>query len=557
MPSSKLMPRRSDGDGYAEGWSRTEVAPRVAVWLSILFCAGLVAVPLVDGLLGSWRNPLLKAREGISRVQRTLISAGFRWADIIDANNEALGTIQGFENSLEESSALAAAVRPSALDRLLRFGGAGSEETYVGHDGWLFYRPDVDALAMRPAGRNEAGEGIAAFAAQLALRGIRLVVIPVPGKASIHPEKLAAGREEFKVPPVAPSLAALAQDVEAAWKSKKINDPSLAPVVLDPTLLLWNRKAQTGEDQFLRTDSHWTPAAMRAVAERVAELLVPVANRSPRQKITAEQREVSAVGDTALMLELPPSSPLLAPQSVSVETISADDQGAWRPDRDSAVLVLGDSYTNIYSLKELGWGSSAGFAEQLSAVLGTSVDKLARNDAGAKSAREMLGAEAGRNPGWLDGKKVIVWVMAAREFVRGEWSPVSLDSHANAEAKGQFFVVPSGECRDVSARLASLGNLPAEGESPYADFLTAIHLTDLQDAYSGEKITGDALAYLFTMRDRELAVPPGLAAGARVTLRLSSYADRRDRLDSLNRGDLADMEIMMEEPNFAEWIDLQ
>jgi len=282
MPSSKLMPRRFDGDGYAEGWSRTEVAPRVAVWLSILFCAGLVGVPLVDGLLGSWRNPLLKVREGISRVQRTLSSADFRWADIIDANNEALGTIQGFENSLEESSALAAAVRPAALDRLLRFGGAGSEEAYVGHDGWLFYRPDVDALAMRPAGGNEAGESIAAFAAQLALRGIRLVVIPVPGKASIHPEKLAAGREEFKSPPVAPSLAALAQDVEAAWKSKKINNPSLAPVVLDPTLLLWNRKAQTGEDQFLRTDSHWTPAAMRAVAERVAELLVPVANRAPR-----------------------------------------------------------------------------------------------------------------------------------------------------------------------------------------------------------------------------------------------------------------------------------
>ncbi len=557
MPSSKLIPRRFDGDDYAEGWSRTEVAPRVAVWLSILFCAGLVAVPLVDGLLGSWRNPLRKAREEISRVERTLISEDFGWADIVDANNEALGTIQDFENSLEESSALAAAVRPPALDRLLRFGGAGSEEAYVGRDGWLFYRPDVDALAMRPAAGNEAVEGIAAFASQLALRGIRLVVIPVPGKASIHPEKLAARGEEFKSPPVAPTLTALAQGVEAAWKSEKISDLSPAPVVLDPTLLLWNRKAQTGEDQFLRTDSHWTPAAMRAVAESVAELLVPFANRAPRHKITAELREVSAVGDTALMLELPPSSPLLAPQSVTVETISADDQGAWRPDRDSPVLVLGDSYTNIYSLKDLGWGSSAGFAEQLSAMLGTSVDKLARNDAGAKSAREMLGAEAGRNLGWLEGKKVVVWVMAAREFVRGDWSPVSLASDATVKAKGESFVVPAGESREVSARIASLGNLPAQGESPYADFLTAIHLTDLEDALTGKKIAGDALAYLFTMRDRELTIPPGLIAGARVKLRLSSYADRRDRLDSLNRGDLADMEIMMEEPNFAEWIDPQ
>ncbi|MFM7374853.1 MAG: alginate O-acetyltransferase AlgX-related protein [Chthoniobacterales bacterium] len=557
MPSSKLMSRKFDKDDYAEGWGQTEVSHRVAVWLSILFCAGLVTVPLVDGVLGSWRDPLLKAREGISRTLRPLVSGQFQWADVVEANNEALGAIEEFENSLEDSSALAAAVRPNALDALLRFGGAGSEEAYVGHDGWLFYRSDVDALTLHASENNRAASGIADFASELARRGIRLVVVPVPGKASIHPEKLAAADTQFASPPMSPSISALAQNVGSAWQSKEMTDSSLAPIIVDATELLWSRKLETAQDQFLRTDSHWTPAAMRAVSEKISILIAPFADSPTQQKVTTSPREVSATGDTALMLKLPPSSPLLEKQIVTIETVFVDEQEAWQPDRDSPVLVLGDSYANIYSAKDLGWGSSAGFAEQLSALLGAGVDKLSRNDAGAKSAREMLAAEAARNPDWLDGKKVVVWVMAAREFVRGDWSPVSLQSGAKEPAKDPFFVVPPGEFREVSARIVSLGNLPARGESPYADFLTAIHLTDLEDGASGEKIAGDTLAYLFTMRNHVVDIPPGLTPGSRVRLRLANYSDRRNQLDSLNRGDLEEIEVMMEEPNVAEWIDSQ
>ena len=56
------------------------------------------------------------------------------------------------------------------------------------------------------------------------------------------------------------------------------------------------------------------------------------------------------------------------------------------------------------------------------------------------------------------------------------------------------------------------------------------------------------------MRDRKLLPVPGLAQGQRVKLRLSNYSERADKLDSLNRGDLQDFGVMMEEPNFAEWI---
>jgi hypothetical protein len=556
MPSSKVMPPRSgfgDSDGYAQGWSRTIVSHRVAVWLSVLFCAGLLAVPLTDALMGSWREPALKAKDGFSRIFGCFTREGIGWSAIVAANNEALSAITGFETSLEDSSALAGVVRPSALDELLRVGGAGSEEAYIGRDGWLFYRPDVDALVMQTDRNNKAAEGIADFAAELAKENVRLVVVPIPGKASIHPEKLAADGNEFAAPPVSPVLSALEKNVESAWRAKNIADPALAPVVINATDLLWRRKGETGKDQFLKSDSHWAPDAVNAVAQFVAQSLDQTEPSLANGIRNVRSQDVTAIGDTALMLKLPESSPLLAPQTVNVDRVESEKGDSWNPDRSSDILVLGDSYTNIYSSESLGWGGSAGFAEQLSRFLGYNVDKLSRNDAGAESAREMLAAEAARNPGWLEGKKVVIWVMAAREFVRGDWTRVDLDSGRAAAASDHFFVAAPGSPLEVDARIVSRGPVPVPGESPYADYLTALHLSDLRDAATGEPISGDALAYVFTMRDHRVVPSPDLIVGGRARLRLSNYTEQAGQLDSLNRGEIDDVELMMQEPNFAEW----
>ena len=555
MPFSKLMPSGLDaGDDYAQGWSRTIVARPVAIGLSVLFSIGLLVIPIIDGFLGSWQEPAQKAREGIPKVIGSLMGQRVNTSSLMEANNAALAAIKSFETALEDSSALADVIRPPALDALLRLGGAGSEEAYIGRDGWVFYRPDVDSLVMRQEKSNAAAQGIVDFAAQLAARGVRLVVVPIPGKATIHPEKLSTGKTVFENPVASPIVADLADTVGEAWKQRKAKDDTLAPIAIDATSRIWERKLETGEDQFLKTDSHWTPGAMTAIAKSVAEEVLATGIPVAPEELVAEGKEISSVGDTALMLELPASSPLRKAQSMTIEQIKTRDGNPWRANRVSPVLVLGDSYSNIYSADGLGWGGGAGFAEQLSLQLNHRVDKLARNDAGAKSAREMLAAEAFRNLGWLEGKKVVVWLMAAREFARGDWSSVELPKVDNLAASGQFFVVPPGKTLDVTARVFAVGAMPVPGDSPYADYLTALQLGELEDTASGRRISGEALAYIFTMRDRKLLPVPGLAEGQRVKLRLSNYSERADKLDSLNRGDLQDFGVMMEEPNFAEWI---
>ena len=68
------------------------------------------------------------------------------------------------------------------------------EKVLLGRDGWLFYKPDVRYLVERyqtgsPA-EDDPFSAILAFRDQLALRGIHLMVIPIPGKPSIYPDRL-------------------------------------------------------------------------------------------------------------------------------------------------------------------------------------------------------------------------------------------------------------------------------------------------------------------------------------------------------------------------------
>jgi len=532
---------------YAPGWERTEVARPVAVALSVLFAAGLVAVPLVDGWLGAWRGPWLAAVSGVAGVAKALGEDEPLMTRLLEANRAAKAGIGEFESSLEDSSQAVAAVRPATLDALLRFGGAGSEKAYVGRDGWLFYRPDVDALALaRGADAGHPAEGLAKWAADLAERGVQLVFLPLPGKAAIHPEQLAFGGSSFRAPLVPRGLENFAADVMAAWQEevrKRKLDDAPAPAVIDVASLLWARK--TNGAQFLRTDSHWTPEAMAAVAEETADSLAAMLGLTLPNPAEDPREEIRGTGDTAAMMDLPEASPLRAEQSVMITPVRRADGSSWQPNRSSPVLVVGDSYTNIYSTEDLGWGASAGFAEQLSRRLGFDVDRLSRNDAGARSAREMVTNEAARNPEWLAGKKVIVWPLAMREVAGGDWSAVDWPEVQAAE---EFIVVASGETKDITATVAAVGPLPRQGDTPYADYLTAVHLTGIDGTGA------QAVVYVQTMQDRRLLPSEALRPGTKVRARLFSYDERADELDSLNRGELEDVALLVETPNFAEWI---
>ena len=113
-----------------------------------------------------------------------------------------------------------------------------------------------------------------------------------------------------------------------------------------------------------------------------------------------------------MMLKLRPNQRVFGEEVVTIHPV-VDAAGApWQPEPAAEVLLLGDSFANIYSLELMNWGAAAGFAEQLSFALHRPVDTILRNDDGAYATREMLSRELAQGEDRLAGKKVVVWQFA-------------------------------------------------------------------------------------------------------------------------------------------------
>ena len=96
------------------------------------------------------------------------------------------------------------------------------------------------------------------------------------------------------------------------------------------------------------------------------------------------------------------------------------EQG-WQPDPTAEILLLGDSFANIYSLEALGWGTAAGLTEQLSLRLGRPLDALRQNDAGSYATRQLLAAQRQQGRDRLAGKRLVIYQFASRELAIGDW----------------------------------------------------------------------------------------------------------------------------------------
>ena len=132
-----------------------------------------------------------------------------------------------------------------------------------------------------------------------------------------------------------------------------------------------------------------------------------------------------------------------------------------------------------------------------------------------------------------------------RELTIGSWEIVALK--APVESVTDFLVLQPGERRRVRATVSSLGVLPRAGTTPYKDYLTAIHLTNIE----GE-LTKEAVVYLQTMKDQQLTPAAHLREGDAVSLLLTSWAAAEAQYGGMNRGELEDENLLLQEPNFAE-----
>lgn len=371
-------------------------------------------------------------------IAQDVRTAAAEWTDewntvrrIVAVNRIVLGKLREVDDTLDHESVVGRLLRPSAQYVLSRWLGAGNEQAYCGRDGWLFYRQDVEYVTgpgFLEAGwlerRREASDewvsppqpdprpAIESFARALAARGIVLIVVPTPVKPSVHPEKLRAAYEDGPAPINNPSYEEVKQAFEAA-----------GALVFEPLDALARNEGPAGEALYLATDTHWRPESMERVARELAEFVrrhVPMPP-VPDPDYTIERIEITGTGDLRVMLDLPGGASVFPAETVSIGRVTGPGGSPWRPSRSADVLLLGDSFANIYSLGSMGWGENAGLAEHLSAALGRPVDRIVQNSDGAYATRAMLWQQAGGASDRLAGKRVVIYQFAARELAFGDW----------------------------------------------------------------------------------------------------------------------------------------
>lgn len=536
----------------------TQVSRGLALGLTLLFLSAVFIVPAIQIYLNDRKDrAFTEFLPGAAKQDSKNL-----FESINRVNKQILKGIDQLETDLEEQSFLRDLFLPPLQYLYTRYGGKGNEKVVVGKSDWLFYRPGVDYLMGPPFldgdqldKRIESKEiwedsvqpdpvaAIVDFAKQLTLRGITLVVVPVPVKASLHPRLLSERKADGAV-------------VNRSLTDFFIRLGEEGIFCFDPRPTLHNY-SKSHDFAYLKTDTHWLPGAMEHVAKDLMKfiekngLLEASSEGDALDLYELKEENLEGDGDISRMLVLPEGVDLYGMQQITVHQVLNSEGEYWQPNKEAEVLLLGDSFTNIYSTPGLGWGRGAGFAEHLSFNLQRPLDLLARNDSGAYVTREMLSQELARGRDRLAGKKIVIWEFSERELAFGNWKEISLE--VGGEVESDFLVVDAGSQMQVTARVAAVSRSPRPGSVPYRDNIITMHLVDVQSGK--DVINGQVLVYGFGMRDNELTPLASIRPDDMVTLSLSSWEEVEQEYGSYRRSPLDDEMMELELPNWGEIYD--
>jgi len=421
-----LQARREAGE--------TQFSPGVRAFLCLCMVAAILFVMIwqitqdLGDTPGAWPRTLDLRRLIPESKEIRSVATDEGWIESLKvANNRMLENIELFESDIEDNSPLIQLLVPAVnlivTDRLR----GSTESVYPGLEDWLFYRPDIDYVTSRGfldptllAARSDADPALAPnplpaieeFRDGLLARGIELIVVPVPVKPSIYPDRYT--RRSV-------ASAAAIQNPSYGEFLHELDQREIRYIDLSQTL--WQAKSKTSQPLYFKSDTHWTPSGMKVAAAAIANAIVQIGLvwEEPPESFTYSPIEVGNHGDTLAMLRLPAGLAEEKKDFVTVEQVRTADGREWSAEASAEILFLGDSFANIYSLASMGWASSAGLIEHTSAILSRPIDRLCINDKGSYATRLAIVGQIQRGKDRLAGKKVVIYEFASRELAFGDW----------------------------------------------------------------------------------------------------------------------------------------
>lgn len=311
--------------------------------------------------------------------------------------------------------------RQLCADLVEKSGGVGAIE---GDDGWWFLKEEIIHLAAGKFWGEDAATAsrtknkkyadpvptIVSYSTKLAEKGIKLYVMPVPPKALVYPEKLQPGIS---------SDAAVEERAMYGQFFELLNKSGVEVIDLLPTLLKNKDKLPV----YCKTDTHFSGEGLVYFAKAAAENIQnePWFKNVAKQEYSLQTQDVAIKGDLLQM-----AGGAEAPETVSLTIVRNTDTGELvESDRQSPVVLLGDSHTLVFSVGGDLHAKGAGLFDHLSSELGFAVDLLGVRGSGVTPARIKFYQRSKKESTYLEGKKALIWCFAARDFTgSGGWKNI-------------------------------------------------------------------------------------------------------------------------------------
>src|ERR1044071_966364 len=338
-------------ENLRRGIIHTTISPRLAKALTLLFLAGIFIVPPTQLALERLRHQHLQEFDVLRRKPTR------------ENNHE-------FETKLAENAYIKRLFQPRLQTLLSKHFAFGNTMSILARDGlqpngWLFSQLgndyltgrgflDPESLRQRKKALFDDGDEFASpdprpaiiqFHRDCQAAGGHLIFMPIPVKPMIQPAELSS-RFDFdgqRTPLNNPDYARFITDLRAAGVD-----------IFDPTPLVLR---SDDADRYLAQDTHWTPQWMESVAKDLADHIRTKVSLPPQKQFQMRLNEtaVSPVGDIVDPLKLPRNQRLFSPQKVTIHQVLDANANHPRPWRQAAdVLFLGDSFSNIYSIDQMG-----------------------------------------------------------------------------------------------------------------------------------------------------------------------------------------------------------
>lgn len=137
-----------------------------------------------------------------------------------------------------------------------------SRRAFQGFDGWFFFNHDFKEQyeMLTPEQAGFVTELHRAFATQ----GVRLIAVPVPGRAAVRPGVLYPGD---------PKQRAFSPTAARAYYANYLNILQRDGVAVVDVMAVAGAFDAAGGQTFFKRDLHWTPEGAQAVAQETAKII--------------------------------------------------------------------------------------------------------------------------------------------------------------------------------------------------------------------------------------------------------------------------------------------